>query len=74
MNRLPILALILSAVAMILALLSGCTADGRFDTAAFDQVTRTTLDAYDRYDRYHRPAGAPVNPPGAPFPIYPPAP
>jgi cytochrome c biogenesis factor len=54
--------------------LFGCVTDeqgnSRFDAATFNAVTRTALDTYDRING--RSYEQPVNPPGAPFPLYPP--
>lgn len=65
-----------SATAMI-----GCKADGSFDAQAASQALDTGFSAWERADRMQHPERrypdrpAPVvNPPGAPFTLYPPQP
>ena len=73
--RIILLALAFAGLcALPLFLLSGCTADGRFDAATADQVIRTGFDTYERASRINSPERYPNRPvvvPGAPFPIYP---
>lgn len=65
------LALILFA-AFAWLLFPGCAADGSFDPVAFGQAADTATRTYERIRYPDRPMhAAPVNPPGAPDPVYP---